>query len=149
MKQGMVDESPEFPQVLQTFEQWIQKYSLPPYTNLHIITDGPWDLRDFFRKQCIHSQLPLKRPDYFRTYVDLRKKFVEYYKKPRCSLEEMLLALDLSFEGRLHSGLDDARNVARIWQRMLRDGHVDVQSLDLDCVKGSKRRKKKKTLKKI
>jgi 3'-5' exoribonuclease 1 len=139
-----VDQAPDFTKVLQDFEQWIQKYSLPPYSNLHIVTDGPWDLRDFFRKQCVHSKLPLKRPGYFKRYIDLRKKFVEFYKKPRCSLVDMLLALDLSFEGRLHSGLDDARNVGRIWKRMIQDGHVDLNSLEPLELKDKKRRKKKK-----
>ena len=34
----------------------------------------------------------------------------------------MLAQLGLAFEGREHSGLDDARNIARVAVRMLRDG---------------------------
>lgn len=38
------------------------------------------------------------------------------------SLKLMLEHLELSFEGRPHSGLDDARNIARVLIRMIYDG---------------------------
>jgi inhibitor of KinA sporulation pathway (predicted exonuclease) len=40
------------------------------------------------------------------------------------SIQGMLNALELDFEGRQHSGIDDARNIARIMQQMIKDGWV-------------------------
>ena len=38
------------------------------------------------------------------------------------SLERMLMQLDLEFEGRPHSGIDDTRNIVRILKRLVQDG---------------------------
>lgn len=38
------------------------------------------------------------------------------------TLQDMLINLGLPFEGRLHCGMDDARNIARILQKMAQDG---------------------------
>ena len=120
--QDQIDTAPEFTQVLDSFETWLCQYAPRPFTNVRFVTDGPWDIRDFMRKQCIFSDI--QRPPYLRRYIDLRKAFVEFYSKPRCSLSGMLQELGMQFEGRQHSGLDDTINVARIWKRMLMDGYT-------------------------
>ncbi|KAG0298966.1 hypothetical protein BGZ98_010399 [Dissophora globulifera] len=78
------------------------------------VTDGPFDIRDFISKQCIHSHIP--RPSYFaQSYIDIRTMFRDYFDLVQwCNLEAMLGFLGESFTGRQHSGICDARMVALI-----------------------------------
>lgn len=48
----------------------------------------------------------------------------------------MLNSLDLEFEGHPHSGLDDAKNIARVLVKMLRDGaQIRVnEGIANDCI---------------
>jgi len=63
------------------------------------------------------------RPRYFTCpWVDIRAFFAEFYGCDRCNIPTMLSRYELTFEGRQHSGLDDARNIAIIAKRMWMDG---------------------------
>ena len=116
-----MDASPAFPEVLTLFETWLDKHSLFKDKRTAFITDGPWDIRDFIRKQLAHSKLP--RPKYFEKWINLRRLFQDYYHlKERFNLGMMLEFLGMTFEGREHSGISDARNITRIAKRMAQDG---------------------------
>ena len=39
-----------------------------------------------------------------------------------CNVKKMLAGAGMTFEGRLHSGIDDTRNIARIAIHLLRSG---------------------------
>jgi 3'-5' exoribonuclease 1 len=54
--------------------------------------------------------------------VDIRKLYSEFYKRPLGNLAEMLRGLDLTFQGREHSGIDDANNIYFIFEKMANDG---------------------------
>ncbi|KAF9415574.1 hypothetical protein BGZ94_000060 [Podila epigama] len=82
------------------------------------VTDGPFDIRDFITKQCLHSQIP--RPSYFtKPYLDVRTRFRDYFDLATwLNLEGMLQFLGTSFVGRQHSGICDARMVGFILKRL-------------------------------
>ncbi|KAG0080366.1 hypothetical protein BGZ92_000678 [Podila epicladia] len=88
------------------------------------VTDGPFDIRDFIAKQCLHSRIP--RPSYFtKAYLDIRTLFRDYFDLTQwLNLEGMLKFLGETFVGRQHSGICDARNVGRILKQ-LAQGFVD------------------------
>ncbi len=91
----------------------------------------PWDVSRFLKGQCKLCKLEL--PHYFKTWVNIRKHFGNYYKVQRANLSEMLSNLGMNFKGRPHSGIDDARNIARIAIQLLKDG-CDLKINDsLDC----------------
>jgi len=116
--QEQVDKADYFPEVLERFERWLSLYSEFPYQNICFVTDGPWDIRDFIRKQCVVSQI--ERPIYFYKWNNLRKTFKHFYKLDNQKrLNEMLEYLGMTFEGHEHCGLDDTRNITRIVQCML------------------------------
>ena len=103
---------------MKKFENWLSLYSEFPYENVCFVTDGPWDIRDFIRKQCIASEI--ERPIYFYKWNNLRKTFKSFYKlKDQKRLNEMLEYLGMTFEGHEHCGLDDTRNITRIVRHML------------------------------
>lgn len=94
-------------------------------TKKHVnVTDGPFDIRDFVTKQCKHSDIKL--PAYFeKPWVNIRKLFKDFYKQKEAkNIARMLETLDMTFDGREHSGLDDARNLHRIAQHMVADGCI-------------------------
>jgi len=82
------------------------------------VTDGPFDIRDFISKQCLHSNI--LRPSYFaHPYVDVRTLFRDYFDLIQWkNLERMLGFLGTTFQGRQHSGICDARMVALIAKRL-------------------------------
>ncbi|KAG0374679.1 hypothetical protein BGX24_010099, partial [Mortierella sp. AD032] len=82
------------------------------------VTDGPFDIRDFISKQCLHSNI--LRPSYFaHPYIDVRTMFRDYFDLIQWkNLERMLGFLGESFQGRQHSGICDARMVALIAKRL-------------------------------
>lgn len=82
------------------------------------VTDGPFDIRDFISKQCLHSNI--LRPSYFaHPYIDVRTMFRDYFELIQWkNLERMLGFLGETFEGRQHSGICDARMVALIAKRL-------------------------------
>jgi len=85
-----------------------------------IATDGPWDVLAFLRKECQRKGIPLQ--SYWTHFVDIRHWFAAGFNVRRCSVSKMLAQCGLEFEGREHSGIDDARNIARIAAEMIRAG---------------------------
>ncbi|KAI8074369.1 ribonuclease H-like domain-containing protein [Gongronella butleri] len=121
--QETVDAAPDFIEVLDLFQEFMAKHSLFQDKSAAFVTDGPYDIRDFITKQCTFSNLK-HRPAYFcQPWVNIRELYREFYKQRKGkNIERMLAELDLRFEGRQHSGLDDARNLVRIAVKMKDDG---------------------------
>ncbi|KAJ3174531.1 3'-5' exoribonuclease 1 [Geranomyces variabilis] len=126
ISQATVDAADTFPTVLARFESWMSssQFGTYPFANAVFVCDGPWDITSFMRKQCEHSVI--NRPPFFYRFVDLRRLYVDFYARPRTNLSGMLSALGMRFEGREHSGLDDATNIARIVVLMMKDGCLFV-----------------------
>ena len=91
--------------------------------HLMIATDGPWDMVDFMYRftvlaaghQAIFSPL-------FYHFIDVKKAFADYFGSRRGKIQAMLDHLGMTFEGRPHSGMADARNIARIVLALIRRG---------------------------
>lgn len=86
----------------------------------YCFTYSPWDIDRFLKNQC--KALDIDMPHYFRRWVNVRKHFYNYYKIHQVNVELMLQHLGLKFEGRPHSGIDDARNITRILIELIKDG---------------------------
>lgn len=78
----------------------------------------------FLNIQCDLSEIPY--PEYAKRWVNLSKSFSNFYKTHRMNLANMLNTLGLTFSGRQHRGIDDAKNIARIAIQLLQDG-CDMQ----------------------
>lgn len=57
--------------------------------------------------------------------------FQEWYKYRPKNFSDALLHVNMLFEGREHSGIDDARNIARLATRMVKDGATLTITKDL------------------
>ena len=88
----------------------------------NVVLCRPWDMSRFMYLQCRHSHISF--PKWCRKWVNVRKAFGNFYKLRAGKLQSNLEILQLPHTGRLHSGIDDSRNIAAIVIRMLEDGCV-------------------------
>lgn len=118
-----VDKAPRFGEVLEKFENWMNDQNLlTERKSCAFVSDGPWDFCRFLNIQCCLSEIPY--PKWARKWINLKKIYGNFYKINKPKIEEMLSCLGLQFEGRLHCGLDDARNLSRIVTKLIQDGCV-------------------------
>lgn len=111
--QATVDAADTFETVLQKFEEWMSRHGLHSSHKCILVTDGPWDMAQFFHGQC--KVAGVTYPTWAKRWLNIRKSFRNYYKKRmHYNLKGMLETLGMEFEGRPHCGLDDAKNIARI-----------------------------------
>ncbi|XP_072041889.1 3'-5' exoribonuclease 1-like [Amphiura filiformis] len=122
--QAQVDHADTFPVVLNKVKEWMDSKGLGTTHTFAVAADGPWDMNYFLNIQCELSEIPF--PEYAKRWVNLSKAFSNFYKTHRMNLLSMLTTLELSFKGRQHRGIDDAKNIARIAIQLLQDG-CDLQ----------------------
>lgn len=115
--QEMVDDQPYFPDVFSKFREWLKKGGyFDEADKSAFVTTGNWDLKIMLPSQCNLDSITL--PDEFKQWIELKHTFCEstrYY--PR-NLKDMLVRLNVPFEGRLHSGIDDAKNMVSVIQAL-------------------------------
>ena len=126
----MVDQEEDFTSVFSKFSKWLEENKLPSILKetshkektFTYVTCGDWDLNTMLPKQCNTSQIEL--PAHFHHWINVKKSFARSKKGnyPR-TLSQMLKELDLVFEGRQHSGIDDVHNIVRIVQALAKDRH--------------------------
>ena len=123
--QQQVDSAPTLPEVLAEFEQWRLSKGME-YTDerkdFAFAADGPFDLRFFLHGEC--TRKGIEKPAYFDKWINIKSMFKDFYNTRHLNIHKMLARQNLKFEGRLHSGIDDTRNIARIMIRMREDGCV-------------------------
>ncbi|KAH9483755.1 3'-5' exonuclease eri1 [Psilocybe cubensis] len=139
--QEQVDVAPCFSEVLVQLEAFLVKNGLlEEGTGRRLkrycwCSDGPWDIRDFFVKQCFISQVQM--PAWIQgDILDVRSTVLHWMyseptaaskihgsKRPSLNISAQLKVLGLpDFEGRQHSGIDDTRNIAKIVTELARRG---------------------------
>ena len=118
--QETVDKAPVLEEALDQLDTWLRSYFGSDFEKpetFTFATDGPWDFRDFYWNHSIkHQQVvcPKKYP-YFMRWINIRRVHTKSFKSLSDSnIKNMLKDLGLKFEGRPHSGIDDAVNIARI-----------------------------------
>ncbi|XP_066516463.1 ERI1 exoribonuclease 2 [Hoplias malabaricus] len=96
---------------------------MPPSPHLcTFLTWSDWDLGVCLLYECKRKQI--SKPDALSTWIDLRATYRTFYGRKPKGLNGALQDLGIQFSGREHSGLDDARNTARLAWRMMMDGCV-------------------------
>jgi len=89
-----------------------------------IVTDGVADVAGFLRPECARKKIILDIGVWGRVF-NMRSAYHKVFNM-KGGVTEMLEAAGLSFEGRAHSGIDDARNISRLVERLVREG-IDVR----------------------
>ena len=143
--QQQVDSAKEFTEVYGSFLGYLAPYG----TNILFITCGDWDLKTMLVNQCAISSIPIN--DMFNRWCNIKKMYNQYYSEKiigmhimkeiingeymhdtgRLSkhhrvrgMKSLLNRLNLSLDGRHHSGIDDSKNIAKAVIKMCSDGCV-------------------------
>lgn len=87
--------------------------------NVALCTWTDWDLV-CLAKEC--SRKKIRKASYLGQWIDGRVIFMKLYKHKPKSFDMALKHAGLQFEGQPHSGLDDARNLARLCLQMKKGG---------------------------
>jgi 3'-5' exoribonuclease 1 len=107
-----VDSAPLLQDVIKQFESW-QRHTIPASARVVFATDGPWDMKEFMFLHSVKRR-NIHFPQIFYTFIDVKLAFANFFRCSRGKIKAMLDYLGLPLKGRLHSGLDDSRNVANI-----------------------------------
>ena len=117
--QDMVDGKPHLPDVLMQFDEWMKSEGLlEAGVNFCFVTCGDWDLKTALPVNC--DYLKLRYPDYLKRWVNIKSCFQATMRKKGGGMVSMLHKLELTLDGRHHSGIDDTRNIAKILRELAR-----------------------------
>ena len=78
-----------------------------------------WDMSRYLVKQCRYSEVPMPPWSYQWMNICLSLSRVYSCKDTRMTLPQMIEKMGLEFEGQLHRGIDNTRNIAKIVIQML------------------------------
>jgi len=88
---------------------------------LAVVTWGDWDCRTLLESECRFKGIA--KPPYFDRWINLRVPFEAMLGGTgQTNLQEAVREAGLEWEGRLHCGLDDARNTAHLLVELMRRG---------------------------
>lgn len=130
ISQQTVNQGISIEECLTRFDAWIKKVILTYQLQLPKMRENDqgncvlatWTVWDSIclSKEC--SRKKIKKPSYFGQWCDVREIFMKRYLHKPVSFAMALKHVGLTFEGTQHSGLDDARNLARLVYKMRQEG---------------------------
>lgn len=98
--------------------------------NCTFATWSDWDFGVCLLGECQRKRL--KRHAYFDQWIDIRKIYKQYFTYNPANFNDALQHVGMPFQGRQHSGIDDARNIANLVHYMARQGAQFVITKDLN-----------------
>jgi len=124
--QDMIQDKDTFPDVLSRFVSWYESNGLDP-SNSTFVTCGQWDLVSMLPQQCLYSGLAMPQMldvGVSGEFVNIKLTYQNTTGKYGKGLEAMQKHLGLQFEGRLHSGIDDCRNILSVMKSLVVRGAI-------------------------
>lgn len=129
------------PTCLMLFDNWLKEmiglHSLIlPKTNrgamqgnCALATWSDWDLGICLLKECERKRI--KKNAYFDQWIDMKYIYKKWYKYSPRNFNDALQHIGRTFQGREHSGIDDARNIAQLAYVMAKEGAPIAITKDL------------------
>jgi inhibitor of KinA sporulation pathway (predicted exonuclease) len=124
--QSQVDAADEFAAVYRRHIKWLGKHvPFEAGIPLVFVTCGKWDLEIQLPREIKNKGLRLNK--YYTVsdtarQVDIKDAFFTVYGKKAAGLSGLLQSLNMTFEGRPHSGIDDSLNTAKCMIALIRAG---------------------------
>ncbi len=112
--------------VWDEFKKWLK---LHKGENAVFVTCGAWDLKTMLPKQLELSKE--KNINACKQFINIKSEYAYNYNRKAEGLFGMLDHAGLGFIGRQHSGIDDTRNIARLFEYLYEEGHKDYQIIRL------------------
>ena len=136
IQQDVVDNSVPIGVCLRLFTHWLQKHIdekrmwFPSLLKTQLEGEGravfatwsDWDLNTCLQYECKRKGISYSA--HLKTWIDLRKTFRTFYNCYPQGLNGALSRVGIKFEGREHSGIDDATNTACLVRKMMADGCI-------------------------
>ncbi|CAN6197671.1 unnamed protein product [Urochloa humidicola] len=119
IQQDQVDVGVDLAQALAMHDAWLTAAGAAK-NRLAVVAWGDWDCRTMLEFECNFKGIA--KPAYFDRWVNLRVPFEAAFGPGRRNLQEAVREAGLQWDGRLHCGLDDARNTARLLLELMRRG---------------------------
>ncbi|KAF8692707.1 hypothetical protein HU200_039542 [Digitaria exilis] len=119
IQQDQVDGGVDLATALAMHDAWLSVAGAAK-NRLAVVTWGDWDCKTMLESECNFKNL--EKPRYFDQWVNLRIPFEAAFGAGRRNLQEAVREAGLQWDGRLHCGLDDARNTARLLAELMRRG---------------------------
>ncbi|XP_017045213.1 ERI1 exoribonuclease 2-like isoform X2 [Drosophila ficusphila] len=141
IQQKTVDSGMPLQTAMMMFHEWLRKelrarnLTLPKMNKSNIlgncafVTWTDWDFGICLAKECTRKRM--RKAAYFNQWIDVRAIYWSWYKYRPCNFSDALSHVGLSFEGRAHSGIDDAKNLGALMCKMVRDGALFSITKDL------------------
>ncbi|MEM7184910.1 MAG: 3'-5' exonuclease [Spirochaetota bacterium] len=123
IRQSDVEQAESFPKVLEKHMAWLDGHSLTQHNAL-FVTCGDWDLQQAFPRQCAASKPIIEfLPPIYRQWQNIKRAFCKVEKIEKApGMAGMLQAFSLPLQGHHHRGIDDCRNLANLYKKLLQKG---------------------------
>ncbi|MER2190313.1 MAG: 3'-5' exonuclease [Solibacillus sp.] len=102
-----VEEAPDFLTVIQAFGQFVG--------NAKILSWGKYDRNQLAKDFERHNT---ELPKWLQRHLNLKAEFAQYKGVRLCVMKRALAHCNIPLEGTHHRGIDDARNIAKIYLQM-------------------------------
>jgi len=106
-------------EALLMHDNWLEERGVKN-TNFAVVTWSDWDCKVMLESEC--NLKGIRKPNYFNRWINLKLPFYDSFGQLRCNLKGAVEFAGLTWEGRAHSGLDDAKNTARLLLDLMRRG---------------------------
>lgn len=118
--QSQVDEGISVKDATKQHTKWLIENTNDNLDKVIIVTCGNWDLETMFPTAC--KQHSIKPNKVYKRFVNIKDLFKKQFKEVKFdkagSMINMLKHLNIKLEGRHHSGLDDSRNIGKIFEKL-------------------------------
>ncbi|KAL7126260.1 hypothetical protein ABFS83_14G174400 [Erythranthe nasuta] len=119
IEQTQVDRGILLSEALLRHDKWLEKKGIKN-ANFAVVTWSDWDCRVMLETECRIKKI--RKPPYFNRWINLKLPFQEVFGSERCNLKEAVEKSGLTWQGRAHCGLDDAKNTARLLALLMHRG---------------------------
>ncbi|EXB92331.1 ERI1 exoribonuclease 2 [Morus notabilis] len=119
IQQTQVDKGVLLSEALFLHDKWLEEKGVKR-TNFVVVTWSNWDCRVMLESECRFKRI--QKPPYFNRWINLKIPFHEVFGGVKCNLKEAVQLAGLTWEGRAHCGLDDAKNTARLLTYLMHRG---------------------------
>ena len=114
--QNDVRSAPPLQVVINLFEAWILEES----PDLQMISWGQFD-KDQILEESTLKKIGTSMEQILLNHVNLKAVFAKKRKMKQCGMKSALKILDIPLDGFHHRGIDDARNIAKIFCTLEKD----------------------------
>ncbi|MFA6048214.1 MAG: 3'-5' exonuclease [Parcubacteria group bacterium] len=111
IRQKDVDEAKYFNDAIKDFEDWI----LSSGKATKLVSWGHYDKKQMLEESAVKNYSG-KIIELLEKHISLKHEFARMRKERTCGMKKALNKLNLSLEGTHHRGIDDAKNIARIFK---------------------------------